>query len=214
MGKHETGYQRIERDYYPTPPWATEALLAHVDIRGRPIWECACGDGRMAEVLKAAGAQVYSTDIVDRGYAGFDALHDYVRDPYPTSPFEGVITNPPFGPRGKLAELFIEIGLKSMDDGFLALLLPTDFDSAKTRAHLFGACPEFAAKIVLNRRVKWFENPLKPKMSPKENSAWFLWGNIAVRHTHRPPVIAYAPHPTQSLFDAGLQPQRPCRHAA
>jgi hypothetical protein len=57
VGKHETGFARIERDFYPTPSWVVEALVEHIDLAGLRIWECAAGDGRMAEALKAAGAQ-------------------------------------------------------------------------------------------------------------------------------------------------------------
>jgi hypothetical protein len=70
-------------------------------------------------------------------------------------------------------------------------LLPHDFDSAKTRAHLFGDCPYFIGKITLRRRVKWFEHPDIPH-GPKENSGWFLFE----RRLHadwRPPCILYAP---------------------
>jgi len=32
------------------------------------IWEPACGDGAISRVLEAAGYQVISTDLIDRGY--------------------------------------------------------------------------------------------------------------------------------------------------
>jgi len=68
MGKHGTEYARAERDLYPTPAWVIAALAEHVDLRGLTAWEPACGDGRMAEALRAAGcARVYTSDIVDRG---------------------------------------------------------------------------------------------------------------------------------------------------
>jgi hypothetical protein len=44
-------------------------------------------------------------------------------------------------------------------DGFVAMLLKCDFDSAKTRGHLFGRCPEFAKKRTLVERTRWFEEP-------------------------------------------------------
>ena len=172
----------------------------------KSILEPACGDGRMAEALKAAGTKVYCTDIEDRGYAGLNGLIDFTL----STPlefqwdaisigaldgFDGVVTNPPFGPRGKLAEAFIEAGLRRLGNGFLALLLRADFDSAKTRAHLFGHCPQFTGKIVLTRRVNWFDHPGKPNRQPKENSAWFLWGNAGLQD-RRIPVIRYAPEQT------------------
>src|SRR6516162_9408958 len=61
MGKHESGYARMERDFYPTPSWVTAELAGIIDVRGKLIWECACGGGRMSEALKAAGANVFSS---------------------------------------------------------------------------------------------------------------------------------------------------------
>jgi hypothetical protein len=43
--------------------------------------------------------------------------------------------------------------------GKVAMLLRTDFDHAKGRQHLFGQCPIFAKKLVLTRRIVWFEGP-------------------------------------------------------
>jgi hypothetical protein len=150
----------------------------------------------MSEPLKVAGARVFSSDIVNRGYPRLDLLYDFTSPPDPTMPsWDGIVTNPPYGPRGKLAEAFVESGLRRIGEGFLALLLPADFDSAKTRMHLFGGCGQFTGKLVLTRRVKWFEHPTNPRMQPKENSAWYLWGHVEFRHHLRipAPVIHYTP---------------------
>jgi hypothetical protein len=121
-------------------------------------------------------------------------VFDFVSDRYMDRDFAGIVTNPPYGPRGKLAELFIEHGILRMGYGFLALLLPADFDSARTRMHLFGDCGQFAGKLTLTRRVKWFEHPTNPRMQPRENSAWYLWGNVDLHHLKTmTPVIHYAP---------------------
>jgi hypothetical protein len=204
MGKHETGYARVERDHYPTPSWVVTALAEHVDLAGMRIWECACGNGQMSEALKAAGASVYSTDIQNYGYAGLDAVVDFVGGQHPDIRFNGIITNPPFGKRNKLAERFIEIGLQRITDfGFMALLLPVDFDSAKTRARFFAHNPHFAGRIILTRRIVWFANPNKERESPKENTAWFLWSRNVIRG--RPPIVLYAPKmPGRDRFGGGL----------
>jgi hypothetical protein len=192
VGKHETGYERVEKDLYPTPSWATQALLEHIDVAGLRVWECAAGNGQMAEVLKAAGASVYTSDIEARDY-NLDAVLDFVAGQMPTAEhFDGLITNPPFGFRGKLAEQFIRVGLRRIAFcPFMALLLPVDFDSAVTRRQLFGGCPHYAGKIVLTKRVTWFSNPDPHRERPKENSAWFLWDRNVIRG--RPPVVLYAP---------------------
>jgi hypothetical protein len=194
MGKHETSYERVDRDWYPTPTHGTKALLAHIDIAGLHIHEPAAGGGHMSEPLKAAGANVFSSDIVDRGYP-LEALFDYTA-PHPAGLplFDGTITNPPFGPRATLADAFIRTALCNLSNGFCAFLLPTDFDSAKTRAPLFDS-EQFAGKIVLRKRCKWFDTP--GSASPKENHAWYLWGNVPWRPTPRfvDPALRYAPMP-------------------
>jgi predicted RNA methylase len=106
MGKHETGYPRSKRDFYPTRhPWVTEALLSHINVAGLSVLEQAAGEGHMAEVLKAAGAaSVFCNDIEDRGYP-LDQISDYTMAKFPVR-FDASITNPPFGFRAKLAETF------------------------------------------------------------------------------------------------------------
>jgi hypothetical protein len=199
MGKHETGYARIPRDLYPTPAWVIAALGEHVNFQNLTVWEPACGDGRMSEALKLAGcSRVYSTDIVDYGYAGQDEILDFLsgRTPklLPRAP-DLIATNPPFGKRGKLAETFIATALAHIaagHAGFLALLLPHEFDCAQSRRRFFGDCPYFVGKITLRKRVKWFEHPDKPKRQPKENSAWFLFARDAL-HVRQRPIILYSP---------------------
>lgn len=55
-------------DFYPTPSWATKALIDHEDFEGS-IWEPACGDGAISKTLEGYGGyDVTSTDLYDRGY--------------------------------------------------------------------------------------------------------------------------------------------------
>jgi hypothetical protein len=62
-------------DFYPTPRWATFALIENERFRG-DIWECACGDGAMSEVLEEGGRRVESSDLYDRGFG--EAGHDFL----------------------------------------------------------------------------------------------------------------------------------------
>ena len=128
--------------------------------------------------------------------------------------FNIFVTNPPFGKGGRLATAFIAAGLRRLPiGGTLALLLPCDFDSGKTRSRFFGDCPDFVGKIVLRRRVKWFEHPDPDKaaITPKENSAWFLWNRSPIR-VRRPPVILYAPADDAAAAE-NVIPWRPAKHA-
>src|SRR5277367_2718519 len=87
-------------DFYPTPAWATYALIDNEKFDG-DIWECACGDGAMSQVLAETGASVRSSDLFDRGYgeSGVDFLTA-------TSHAGNIVTNPPYN----AAEAFVAIG--------------------------------------------------------------------------------------------------------
>lgn len=96
-------------DYFPTPPWATRALIEKVlpecgrrgDIGKQTAWEPACGEGHIAEVLTEYFAKVYPTDIHDYGYGAADS--DFT-DPNTDLDADWIITNPPFG---DLTETFV-----------------------------------------------------------------------------------------------------------
>ena len=101
---------------------------------------------------------------------------------------DAIITNPPYD----LATEFIEHALRLTEPaaGVVAMLLRTDFDHAKGRAHLFGCCPAFAKKVVLTKRIVWFEpEPGEKGKSPSFNHAWFVWD---WRHEGAP-ALAYGP---------------------
>ena len=196
MGKHETSYERMERDLYPSPAWVVAALAEHLDLHGLTAWECACGKGDMAGALRLAGCtRVHCSDIANYG-AGQDEVLDFLSAQTPTKlerPPDLICTNPPFGQSGKLATAFIEVGLARIrQHGILALLLPCDFDSAKTRSNYFGDCQDFIGKVVLRRRVVWYPRTDGIREAPKENTAWFLW-QYSPLQIRRFPVILYAP---------------------
>src|SRR5277367_1987283 len=77
-------------DFFPTPAWATHALIDNENFVG-DIWECACGNGAMSEVLGVPGNHVISTDLFDRGFGegGVDFLEAARRAP-------NIVTNPPY----------------------------------------------------------------------------------------------------------------------
>jgi hypothetical protein len=146
MSQRNSGYERKERDSYETPEWVTDALIPHLPTRNCVVWEPAAGGGKMVAALRRAGFDVIASDIID----GCDFL-----TVDPPRPFQGIATNPPY----ELATEFIERALSIIPaDGFVAMLLRTDFDHAKSRQHLFGECALFWKKVVLTKRVKWFED--------------------------------------------------------
>src|SRR5271166_7146020 len=89
------------RQMFPTPPWATRALmecvLPHLGIdpyRLGSVWEPACGEGHMAEVLKEYFGAVYVSDKYKYGYESLRT--DFLRCEWPVDA-DWLVTNPPFG---------------------------------------------------------------------------------------------------------------------
>jgi hypothetical protein len=90
-------------DFAPTPPWATRALMERVlpnirdvdfEIREQKVWEPACGEGHMAEVLREYFRFVHATDIHDYGYG--DVVDFLGPNGKTAMPMDWIITNPPF----------------------------------------------------------------------------------------------------------------------
>lgn len=188
MSQRDSGYERKANDLYETPEWVTEALLVHLDIRGMDIWEPAAGSGKIARVLSKYAKKVIQTDI-DEGLSFFifEPLvnQNEFSTRYPRT-IGAIITNPPYGK----AREFIEHALKLMEpaNGVIAMLLRCDYEHASTRAHLFRDCPMFAKKIVLTKRIVWFQTEGK-KAAPSYNHAWYIWD-----YKHKgPPTIAFGP---------------------
>jgi hypothetical protein len=166
-----SNYARKENDLYQTEPWATRALLRHLDVSGTTVWEPAAGNHLLADVLRDAGATVRTSDIVtyDRAH---DALFDFLIDrPHREPSIDSIITNPPYGKGNRDAVEFARLALDRCD-GWVALLLTAKFDFGKTRARLFRDCPRFAFKIALVDRIQWFPG----ETSGTEDHAWYVWG--------------------------------------
>lgn len=151
-------------DFYPTPAWATFALIEHEMFRGS-LWESACGDGAMARVLEHTRCQMYNSDLYDRGFGdhGVDYLQSNLR-------FDNIITNPPF----HSAEGFVQKSLKLANQKF-ALLLRLAFleGGGRQRTIFSNAAP--SRVWVFSERITFY-----PKSAPKKGSgttayAWFVW---------------------------------------
>lgn len=182
MSQRDSGYARKERDLYETPHWVTESLLPHLPREPECIWEPACGNGKMMEVFHEERMPYIGSDIASGNdfLAGDAPKYDHTID--------AIITNPPY----ELATEFCEHAIRLMEPvgGLVAMLLRTDFDHAKSRSHLFRDCPAFSKKLVLTKRIVWFEpEPGAKGKSPSFNHAWFIWD---WQH-EGPPTIGYAP---------------------
>ncbi|KKB09384.1 hypothetical protein [Devosia chinhatensis] len=172
-----SNYARAENELYQTEPWATEVLLRHFPVAGLLVWEPAAGNHLMADVLSAAGARVYTSDI-----ATYDREHDVDFDFLNASNIwqyrcDAIITNPPYGKGNRDAVRFAELAIERCD-GMVALLLTAKFDFGKTRRHLFQDNRRFMAKIALLNRISWAGNG----ETGTEDHAWYVWGPREYTH--------------------------------
>lgn len=164
--------ERQQHDYYATEPKAVELLLEQE--RFIPyVWECACGEGHISEVLKAHGYKVKSSDLYDRGYDGTEIIDfltvtkkdidpDFSRD---------IITNPPY----KYAKEFVKKALEiSMDGTKVAMFLKLTFLEGKARKKLFEKYPPKTI-YVFSSRVKCAKNGDFTTAVNAVCYAWFIW---------------------------------------
>jgi hypothetical protein len=166
MSQRNSGYTRKQNDAYYTPSWVTEALInSGYPFRG-PVWEPACGNGNIVNVLKHR-FQVVATDMATTEI-------DFMKCDLAVPGVQAIITNPPYTESATFIQHAID--LMRPVGGQVAMLLRTDYDHAATRKYLFGSCPQFAKKLVLLKRIVWFvEANGKPKASPSFNHAWYVW---------------------------------------
>lgn len=82
-------------DFYATPPEAVRALLKVEQFSGT-IWEPACGDGAIVNVMREAGHRVYATDLVDRACPESESRVDFLMEQSPAFHIGAILTNPPY----------------------------------------------------------------------------------------------------------------------
>lgn len=155
-------------DFFPTPHWATHALVDNEEFSGE-IWECACGDGSMSEVLKTTGNSVVSSDLYDRGYgeAGVDFLRSNRRA-------QNIVTNPPYN----AAEGFVKAGLNAADNKFALLLRLAFLEGINRQKTIFTDTPP-SRVWVFSERITFYPAGAVKKGSGTTAYAWFVWDKSA-----------------------------------
>lgn len=151
-------------DFYPTPAWATHALVDNEQFRG-DIWESACGNGAMSKVLETTTNTVISSDLYDRGYgkSGVDFLTT-------EKSVDNIVTNPPFN----AAEAFVGRGLIAAKKKFSLLLRLAFLEGAK-RQHTIFKRHAPARVWVFSERITFYPQDAERKGSGTTAYAWFVW---------------------------------------
>lgn len=159
-------------DDFPTPPWATRALLKHA-IPAQllsPQMTClepATGRGHMSKVLWETFSDVHSSDVADYGYA---PRTDFLSGIYPENRFDWVITNPPF----RLAEEFVRIGLKVARVGVAMLVRTVFIESVGRHERLYKPHPPLRM-AQFTERVPMVKGRLDKKASTATGYCWVIW---------------------------------------
>lgn len=215
----DSGYERIEADFYPTPPENVDCLLEHVQPfmnMATPkdghllIWEPACGKGDISTRLMDFGYEAWSSDLHDQGF-GTPGMDFLAQTKLPNPDIRAIITNPPYetidlkearwahlaplaakyGMTGKvgLAELFVRHSL--------ALMQPVRGQVAMFLRNEFDCSKGRMDLFGLPPFHKKIVVTKRPRWiegstgSPRHNYAWFVWD---WRHKAGPAAVTYS-HP-------------------
>lgn len=151
-------------DFYPTPRWATFALIESERFHG-DIWECACGDGAMSEVLAETGNRVESSDLYDRGFG--EIGHDFLTT---QRRHANIITNPPYNS----AEGFVATAVERAERKFALLLRLAFLEGANRAKTIFHKHPP-SRVWVFSERITFYLKGAKAAGSGTTAYAWFVW---------------------------------------
>ncbi|RVG26988.1 SAM-dependent methyltransferase [Sinorhizobium meliloti] len=158
-------------DDFPTPPWATRALIEHVigaeKVRGSTCLEPACGRGYMARPLAEYFAKV---DAADAYRYGFGEVRDFLTFPYSAQSHDWVITNPPF----RLAEEFVARSMTVARVGVAILARTVFLESVGRYEGIFRDDPP-TVFAQFSERVPMVKGRLDRKASTATGYAWFVW---------------------------------------
>lgn len=184
---------REENDFYATDPKALLLLLNKCSNKLKDlletakesthdcafdIWECACGNGNLFEVLYNNAFDVLPTDIEYRGCKDIYFIQeDFLKhngkyiDQY-VAPI--ILTNPPYS----LATEFIEHALEILPDGglYIALMNITYLAGQKRfeRVYSKGTLREV---YIFSKRIECWKNNERPKdkCGSMANYAWYVF---------------------------------------
>lgn len=158
-------------DDFPTPPWATRALIEHIIGKDRVVdsnvWEPAVNRGFMSRPLQEYFKVVAESDIHDYGQR---AICDFLNADHTSGLFNWVITNPPFNK----AQQFVEKAQRIANDG-VAMLVRTSFLEGVMRYQTMYLKnpPDIVAQF--SERVPMVKGRCDKKASTATSYAWLVW---------------------------------------
>ncbi|MEO8684920.1 MAG: SAM-dependent DNA methyltransferase [Devosia sp.] len=190
-------------DFFPTPPWATRALVEEVlapeflhgldyGCHQGEVWDPCCGAGHMAIPLAEYFGTVRATDVNDWGF-GADRNLDFTmatRESAGELP-AWIIANPPF----VLAERFVDRALTIATEGVAMLLRLQWLEGGDRYELIFKGDRKPSLFCPFVERVPMIDGCWDPEATTATAYAWFVWDaeGTAPRRTpimHIPPGMA------------------------
>src|SRR5208337_3210851 len=164
-------WQRDPLDYYVEPFFCSERLFQEIKFSG-PLYDPACGSGRIVKAARAAGYQCVGSDIVRRSeFCWFEA--DFLMRPIGAACPGTIVSNPPF----KHAQAFVERALEVATHE-IAMLLPANWRTGDRRSRWLEQTP---LRLILDITPR-------PSMPPgavieagedpgggREDFCWMIW---------------------------------------
>lgn len=159
--------ERQSHDFYATEPKALELLLKLETFNN--VWECAVGNGHLANVLQKHNILNRASDLVVRDYPceqldflAIDNL-EYNGD---------IITNPPY----RYANEFILKAINIINtNNKLALLLPIRYLEGKARKQIFRTYPPKIIYVSSGKIKCAINGNFKQMTGSAVGYAWFVW---------------------------------------
>jgi hypothetical protein len=155
-------------DFYPTPSWASRALLSYEEFSGE-IWECACGDGAMSSVLDETGQRVTSSDKYDRGFG--DSGIDFLKA---RRVADNIVTNPPYNLSGP----FVLHGIEKSRNKLALLLRLAFLEGGERCRRIFSISPP-SRVWVFSERITFYPKDAVRQGSGTTAYAWFVWDKVS-----------------------------------
>jgi hypothetical protein len=158
-------------DDFPTPPWATRALIEKLNAYGHTFNDQTCREpaanrGHMVKPLSEYFAEVIASDIFDYG-VGYPVADYLFSAPFRT---HWTITNPPF----RLAEQFIKDALKQSSVGVAMIVRTAFLESVGRYNALFSTVPPTHV-LQFSERVVMHKGKLSEKGSTATAYCWIVW---------------------------------------
>ena len=172
MGKR-SDFERVPRDYYPTPIEAVEPLIDHLPYSFDYVEPCA-GDGRLIQhidlLTEGHGECILASDIEPKA-KGINQVDALEIDFGGYGVVDLCITNPPW--ERKFLHPFLDHWI-----GICPTWLLFDADWMHTKQS--SVYMTYCAKVVSVGRVKWIEGS---KSVGKDNCCWYLFDGRDMQQT-------------------------------